>query len=665
MKLKQMIKMYPSIFIMILAMLLISVANFFLIDNWRIVLIEVAVVIVFAVLMIILANNRIKATKKTVVALNDSLSADEAGNLRKFPLPIIIFDETEKVMWYNFRFAREVLNGAEIDSDAMEKFTDGRTISRLYDNLVFDAKIGGKEYTVYTSEISHNQKSAFALYYVENTALKTVSRKYEMSKPVVSLIVIDALEEIYRTYRESECAEIVASVERMTEHWFSSYSGIYRKLGNGRFISIVPNSDFDKMIVNKFDILEKVRAYTYNEKPVGLTLSIGCGKGENLSEAENAANQALDMALGRGGDQMALKNTDESYTFVGGVSTGIERRNKVRSRVMASAIGEAIITADNVLIMGHKFSDLDALGAALGMIKICQDLHKEARIVITQKTSLATPLINELKEQNMDGVLVLPEYAEHLITDKTLLIVVDTLRAGFLDSKKVYDKAKHVVVIDHHRKTVDYIDNAVIFYHEPKASSASEMVAELMQYTQGVRTTPVVANALLAGIMLDTKDFVLRTSTRTFEAAAYLRSKGADTVKVKRFFNNSLENQKLRGQIVLSAYEYKNCAIAVADIKSKDIRLISAQAADELLTINSVDASFVLFNCGDGTINISARSLGNINVQVIMEQFGGGGHQTMAACQLESSDMEDVKAQLQEKIDEYILENTKDTNGGK
>jgi c-di-AMP phosphodiesterase-like protein len=440
----------------------------------------------------------------------------------------------------------------------------------------------------------------------------------------------------------------------MTESWFSDY-GVFRKLGNGRFICVSAEDDLKKMLEKKFDLLEQVRSYSYGDKVVGLTLSIGVGRGEKTGEAESSAIQALDMALGRGGDQVAVRNTDETYTFFGGVSGGVEKRTRVRSRVMASALAELIRNAGNVLVMGHKFSDLDALGSAVGVLKICQDLGTDARIVVSKKTSLALPLIEHLTENNMDGYLISPDYAEQLIDGKTLLIIVDTLRADFVDSPAVYEKAKQVVVIDHHRKTVDYIQNAVLFYHEPRASSASEMVAELMQYTSKVKPTPVVANALLAGITLDTKNFVLRTSTRTFEAAAYLRTNGADTVTVKQFFNNTLENQKLRGKIVLSAYEHSNCAIAVADIQSKDIRLISAQAADELLTINNVDASFVLFMTED-TVNISARSLGNINVQVIMEQFGGGGHQTMAACQVENSDIDTVRNILEEKIDEYLSE---------
>lgn len=652
MKIKQFIKGYPFIFALIVVFLAIGVVNLFV--DWRIAVIELAAVLIFTLIAAFKAKRDFSSVKGAVEAINTSLSSGETGNLSDFPLPIVIFDSTDKILWYNVLFKNYVASGFEPETNSIKEFTDGKGLIDISAHPVFDTTVNGKQYTVYFSHIEYDSSIAYALYFVDDTELKETSAEFEKSKPVVSLIAIDSLEEIYHSYKESECTEIVSKVERMTESWFSELGSLFRKLGNGRFISVGSEENLQKMLARKFDLLEQVRSYSYADKVVGLTLSIGVGRGEKISDAEASAVQALDMALGRGGDQVAVRNTDETYTFFGGVSNGVEKRTRVRSRVMASALTELINSADNVLVMGHKFSDLDALGSAVGILKICQDLGTDARIVISRKTSLATPLIEHLTENNMDGYLIAPEFAEQIINSKTLLIVVDTLRADFVDSYKVYEKAKQVVVIDHHRKTVDYIQNAVLFYHEPRASSACEMVTELMQYTQKAKPTPVVANALLAGIMLDTKNFVLRTSTRTFEAAAYLRTNGADTVTVKQFFNNTLENQKLRGKIVLSAYEHNNCAIAVADIHSKDIRLVSAQAADELLTINNVDASFVLFVTDDDTVNISARSLGNINVQVIMEQFGGGGHQTMAACQVEQSNVDEVRKMLEEKIDEYL-----------
>lgn len=653
MKLRQFIKIHPAVFITLVFMLAICALNFFV--NIKVALFELACLLVMILVLFLFINKSFTAAKKTVSSLNDSLSDGESGNLMDFPLPILIFDSTDRILWYNILFRNYVIGNNEFKNDSIKNFTNGRGLEEISNSQSFEAKVGEKEYTVYFSHIDFDSNRAYALYFVDDTDLKAIKSEYELSKPVVLLVTVDSLDEIVHSYRETESAEIVANIELITESWFSEYSGVFRKLGNGRFISVVSEKELEKMLQNKFFVLEQVRDFTYAEKKVGVTLSIGAGRGKNLNEAELAATQALDMALGRGGDQLALKNTDESYTFIGGVSSGVERHTKVRSRIMASALAEIISTSDNVIIMGHKFSDLDSLGASMGVLKICRDLGKEARIVLSQKTSLASPLINYLKENNLDGSLVLPDYAEHMMDEKTLLIIVDTHRADFLESKKIYEKAKQVVVIDHHRKTVDYIQNAVIFYHEPRASSASEMVTEITQYIPAVKLDGATANSLLSGIMLDTKNFVLRAGARTFEAAAYLRSSGADTVTVKQFFNDSLENRQLRGQVVLSAYQYKNFAISVSDINSKDLRLICAQAADELLTINSVQASFVLFKTGE-TVNISARSMGAVNVQVIMEYFGGGGHQTMAACQIEGGDLEKVKKDLEKAIDKYLEE---------
>lgn len=653
MKFRQFIKIYPAIFTAILIMLTVCAVNFFV--NPKIALFELVCLLVMIFVILFYVNKSFSRTKKTVSALNYSLSHDENGNLKDFPLPILIFDSTDRILWYNILFRNYIIGGNELKTDSVKNFTNGRGLEDISDASSFDAKIGDKKYTVYFSHIDFESNRAYALYFVDDTALKRIKEEYELSKPVVMLITVDSLDEITHSYRETEGAEIVANIELITEGWFSGYQGIFRKLGNGRFISVVPESELEKMLKNKFFVLEQVREFTYADKKVGVTLSIGAGRGNTLNEAEASATQALDMALGRGGDQLALRNFDETYTFIGGVSSGVERHTKVRSRITASALAEIIGTSDNVIIMGHKFSDLDCLGASMGILKICQDLGKDARIAISPKTSLALPLMNYLKQNNQDGDLVLPDYAEHMIDEKTLLIIVDTHRADFLESKKIYEKAGKVVVIDHHRKTVDYIQNAVIFYHEPRASSASEMVAELTQYIPSVSLNSTVANSLLAGIMLDTKNFVLRASARTFEAAAYLRSAGADTVTVKQFFNDTLENRQLRGQIVMSAYQYRNCAVSVADFKSKDMRLICAQAADELLTINGVQASFVIFKTGE-TVNISARSMGALNVQVVMEYFGGGGHQTMAACQIENGDISQTQEELEKAIEKYLEE---------
>ncbi|MBQ2812570.1 MAG: DHH family phosphoesterase, partial [Clostridia bacterium] len=340
----------------------------------------------------------------------------------------------------------------------------------------------------------------------------------------------------------------------------------------------------------------------------------------------------------------------------GGVSKSVESTTKVKSRTVAAAFTELIQGCDNVFVMGHRFPDFDAMGAAIGVVKIAQSLDKNAYIVTNKEQSMAKPLIETAEKEGFDGIFISLDEAGAKITQskKNLLVVVDTHITGFVEDTALLEKAGMVVVIDHHRKAVDYIKNSVIFFHDPSASSASEMVAELSEYIPTVtQLGSFAADALMAGIMLDTKNFILRVGSKTFEAAAYLKTQGAETVRVKKFFANDIENYHIRNRIISGARKYHNCAIALNDEPSSEIRAISAQAADELLNISGVDASFVIFKM-DNVICVSARSYGAVNVQVIMEYLGGGGHQTMAAAQIKDSDIETVTADVMRSIDRYI-----------
>ncbi len=389
-----------------------------------------------------------------------------------------------------------------------------------------------------------------------------------------------------------------------------------------------------------------------------VTLSIGVGRDAASFElAESMARQALDMSLGRGGDQAAVR-TKNGYDFFGGVAKGVEKRTKVKTRIVATALSELVESSSNVLIMGHQFADLDCLGAGLGFTARSQ-LGKNTRIVLHETKNLVGHLVQKLRAQGYEDAFVSPDSALSLIGKDTLLIIVDTHVPYFLESTEVYNRCKSVVVVDHHRKMVDHISNAVIFYHEPYASSTSEMVTELVQYLgENCRLGKLEAEALLAGVMLDTKSFVIKTGVRTFEAAAYLRRLGADTVEVRRLFASSMEEYQKRSKIVSSAEIYKGCAVAVSadEAENDDIKLLAPQAADDLLNIDEVTASFVLY-LYDGAVNISARSMGKMNVQLIMEAMGGGGHLTMAGAQIKTTDIDAVRQQLLGVVEQYV-ENT-------
>lgn len=654
MKSAELIKIYPLTFAgVVLSTMCCAVTAFF---SWQVAAAELLVLLVWICIAVYRVRRDFKAVRRTVTAMSASFYREEDASLQSFPLPVAVFDSADRVLWYNRRFQSEVLTEISPKSKDIRQFTGGMGLEKIREKSRFNTTVGKRAYTVYFSPVESAGKPSYALIFAEDTELKATAHAYALSKPAVAMIVTDSAEEIYRTFRESEYAEITGALDRIIEEWFSGYDCVFRKLGGGRFLAVLPENALQRMIDAKFDVLERVRSYTFHNAPVGLTLSIGVGRGDTLSDAESNARQALDMALGRGGDQTALKGRDDVYRFFGGVSKGVEKRTKVRTRVVASAIAEMLRNCDQVFIMGHKFSDIDSIGAAVGMRKAALMLQKKAKIVTSEKTSLALPLIEYVRAETDEDCFISSADAEDALTDKTLLIVVDTHRQDFTEAPELCEKASSVIVIDHHRKTVDYIRKAVIFYHEPHASSACEMVTELLEYMDSKPVlTALEANALLAGIMLDTKDFILRTGVRTFEAAAFLRARGADTVRVNSFFNSSLESKKLCGQVVLGAQFYRGCAISTANMESKDIRVIAAKAADELLTVSGVDASFVLFPT-DFTINISARSMGKVNVQLVMESLGGGGHQTMAAAQLSKTTLSEALERLKTAIDTYFSE---------
>ena len=562
--------------------------------------------------------------------------------------------EIARIIWYSDKFKKRVIEDRDVTDPSIEQFTSGTKISALESNSQFVAEYNDRIYAVWTSVIKNNDVKMYIFYYFDETAQRRRVMRYARSQTCVMLILIDNTDEALKNARESEKAEITGCVEKLLEDWIGTTNGFLKRLENNRFIAVCENQDLKVISENKFMILDKIRQYKYGEI-TGLTLSIGVGKDGTLAECHEMAKQALDMALGRGGDQAAVKSRDK-FEFFGGTSKSVEKHTKVKTRVVATALRELFEGGESIYIMGHRFADFDAFGASVGLYDAAKKLGKDVHIVMSKSKTLAGLLLKRIEEQNMTDTVMEPDEAFELINENSVLVIVDTHRPDFVESPEIYRKAKTVVVIDHHRQTVGHIDNAVIFYHEPAASSASEMVAELMQYMKApVTITKPVAEALLAGIMLDTKNFVVRTGVRTFEAAAFLRSRGADTVAVKQLFSNSIEDYQLKTSIASNAEVYKKCAIAIAHSASKDLRVVAAQAADELLTINGVEASFVIFGV-DNVINISARSMGAINVQVVMEAIGGGGHHSMAATQLKNITISDARVKLLQAIDSVVTD---------
>ncbi|MBQ9552727.1 MAG: DHH family phosphoesterase [Clostridia bacterium] len=610
-----------------------------------------AALVLFSIVSNVWSTNK---TKNTLADLDRQLDVDNLQNLSNFPMPLIVCTETGAICWYNSLFKNGVLGDFRPNSDEIFPFLDGQTMDDLAAHSQLFTCVSGRYYSVYSFPFETGGKAGYALLFSDETDLQRTAYEYKASRPRVMLISIDNLDDILSAFTDSDSDSMRSQVERLIDKWLSDYGCLVRRLGDGRFVVVCEERDLALMIERRFDILDTVRAYQYDGKVVGFTLSIGVSGGETLRKCETNARQALDMAIGRGGDQAAIFKTD-TYQFFGGVSKGVEKRSKARTRIISSSIAKLMENSSHVFIMGHRFSDLDSIGSGVGMYCAAAALGKETKIVVRRRQTLAKGLVDMIEER-LGDVFCEPEEALPLIDRNTLLIISDTHREDVLESAEIYRAAQTIVIIDHHRKNVDFINNAIVFQHDPTASSACEMVSELLQYMPSKPPiSECVADALLAGIMLDTKNFALKTGVRTFEAAAFLKSKGADTVRVRRLFMNKLEDLKKRNDMIGSCEKYRDCAIAFADFESPNIRTITSQAADEMLNIDGVKASFTLFRVGD-TVNVSARSLGDINVQIIMEALGGGGHLTMAAAQLNGCDFDSAKTQLFAAIDQYYAQ---------
>jgi len=573
--------------------------------------------------------------------------------LDKFPLPLLLVDDKGKVLFSNKLFNKQVMDGSApiVDTPLTELFDDA-TLTEITVNLTVDLCRDGRRFTAYTSVLRGEKGQQYLLYLTDDTELKIAAEEYDASRPVVMQICIDNLDEATDHLRAGDRSRIAGSIEVMLEDWIAADGGVLQKYANDRFMAVTEHRYLSAMTEDRFSILARIRQ-AFPEAEGNITLSIGIGEGKTVEEGRHFALRALDMALSRGGDQVAVK-TVNGYDFYGGQSRGIEHRSRVRSRIIADALRELILAGDRVLVMGHRISDLDCIGSGVALVALARGLKIPAAVIVDRGTTMAEQLIQMYDVAGRGDWFMTPAAAEKAITKRTLLIVVDTHSAPMLEAPSVYETAERVVVIDHHRRRVDHIENALLTYHEPNASSASELIAELLPYLSTESCGRLEAEALLSGITLDTRNFVLRTGVRTFEAAAYLRSLGADTVTVKKFFNESLNIHQLKNELVGCANLYRDTAIAVSHEDLVDRRVAVAQAADDLLSVKGVKASFVIAKIGN-SVCISARSFGEMNVQLIMESLGGGGHHTMAATQL-TTDVTQAEEALRAAIDRYYNE---------
>ncbi len=589
----------------------------------------------------------------TVKAAGRVLSAEEEEDLQEFALPVAVVAPAGDVVWANQAFVESLGRGKPVLGEDVLKYVYPKTFRQVMEEKGAAVSHGGKEYTVYGAKAQRG----YVLYFVDDTYFKSISREYRERRPVVCLAVFDNQEEMARDGLGGEESRMTAEVEAVLRGWvLEELGGFIRKLSNGRYLLVTDDAHIEEAKQKRFRVLDRVREIKNSKNNMSATISIGVGRGAaTVAESERWARQAMDMALGRGGDQVAVMQGGDTYEFFGGLSKGVEKRDKVRTRVIAATLTDHVMASDRVFIMGHANSDLDSVGSAVGMwAAIYKGLEKQANIVINRGQTLAASLVDMVEEAYpQDRVFISPFEALQLATERSLLIVVDTHSVNYVENREILDQVPRVVVIDHHRMMVSHIKNALIFYHEPYASSASEMVTELVQYIKSSALDGTDAQALLAGIMLDTKNFVLKTGVRTFEASAYLRRRGADTVTVKKLFSDTLDSYKRKAQLVSGAELYKRCAIATTSWEFDDMRVSAAQAADELLSIQGVMASFVLYKVG-GDVSVSARSLGDVNVQLILEEFGGGGHFTMAGAQLKNVSVGEARRRLLRALDSKL-----------
>ena len=580
------------------------------------------------------------------------------GGKTPFPMALVRMGDGA-LIWANDGFVdlsgfRDKLHEQKI-TDLMPEFKMDWLVSgkREYPG---DVGVNGRRYRIFGTTLRADDPSKTmlaALYFTDLTDLYLIRDEYIRSRPVVSIILIDNYEELTKNLTESATSNLNASLNEAITAWAEGYHGLLRRMERNRFLLIFEKRDLNDAIANKFSILEQMHSVT-NPSGVAASISFGLGvDGATVEEGYEFAALAVEMSLSRGGDQAVIKDR-LSFTFYGGRNKEVDHRSKVRSRVTANSLMELIAKSGDVYIMGHKNADLDAVGAALGVCCLCRKQGKKAYIVLDQEHNAARGLIDEIcTVPEYDGVIVSGQDALLRCDRNSILIVVDTNRPDQVECGPLLEAISKVSVIDHHRRAADYISPLVVNFHEPYASSASELVTELLQYAvEKSDVLPIESKGLLAGIFLDTKSFNVRSGERTFEAAAFLRRLGADTIEVKKLLQSDFANTVARYKIIQSAVPYRD-EIAIVALDHNVSRPMAAQAADELLNIIGFQSSFVLYPDEEGRVVISARSIGEANVQVILEALGGGGNAATAGAQIKDSTVAEVLQRLKESIDNY------------
>lgn len=605
-----------------------------------------------------------------------TLTVDNAAKstLINSPFPLVIIETDGNIIWKSSKFIHEFANidinnylNNIVKEIKLEIENGSEENKKELKELIFkQIKIGEKNYKILGEYVQSKEKDRkkeneymTTLYFIDETKDVELERKYLDSKLCVGIIMIDNYDEIMQRISDEDRPGLIAQIERSLYDWATEFEGLIIKSERDTFVLILEQKYIEKLEEERFNILDKIKEISIPGK-IQSTLSIAISaEGKSNYEKYKLAQASIDIALGRGGDQAVLRK-DGKYTFFGGRTQELEKRTKVKARIVAHALEELMQEADKVIIMGHTNSDIDAMGSSFGIYRLAKTIEKEAYIVNNTAGFSVDSFIETAKnDEEYKDVIINKEKALSLITEETLLVVVDTHKTTYVEVPELLDKTNKIVVIDHHRRSTDFIENSILTFHEVYASSACELVTELIEYSENdISLSQIETEGLYAGIMMDTKNFTFKTGVRTFEAAAYLRKCGVDIIKVKKWFQSDLETYNKISEIVANAeITNETIGISVYDKEDSNSNIICAKAADELLTISNITASFVIGNLGD-KICISGRSIGDINVQIILEKLGGGGHITLAGAQVEGMTIEEVKQELIIRINEYFSEIT-------
>lgn len=623
-----------------------------------------AVLFLVLVLLNFLENKyRARGVAEYAEKLSEHMDSATKDTLVNFPFPMVVTQLDGKVSWYNQSFARIIAGETLFDKYIMEIVEDLNwgDVLRMHEGITLDVVYNEREYSVSGSIIKPDQKKEteylVLLYWLDVTETNALRSKYLSEKTDVAIIMLDNYDDVLNNMEDAAKPQLISAIDSKVNAWLSGISGILKKTERDRYLFFFEHRYLQKLIDRKFEILDQVRELELgNKAPATVSIGIGTG-GENIMVNDRYSRLALDMALGRGGDQAVIKDETQTKTF-GGKTKEHEKSTRVKSRVIAHALRQLISNKERMVIMGHRNPDFDAIGAAVGLSRAAKNRNKPVYIVCGEHGEGVENIFSLLRaQQGYEELFVEPQEADALVDKNTLLVIVDTHRPSMTENSALLAKAGEVVLIDHHRRGTEFIENAALVYHEPYASSTCEMVAELLQYMDNrVALTKQEAEAIYAGICLDTKQFTFKTGVRTFDAASFLRKNGVDTTVVKRMFQSDLEQYNSRSAIVsCMQLVHDTIAVSVWEGEVENVNILAAQAADEMLNVDGVESSFAIVRSEDITF-ISGRSWGKINVQVILEKLGGGGHMTVAGAQLRDIEPQEAKAQLLEAIDAYFNE---------